>query len=121
MRKDSLRFLADENVPGDSVALLSDYGYDILWVAKETPGLHDQAVWNWAARENRILLTFDLDFGRLLSWEETRPQGIILFRFVPKRGVEPGEKVLDLIHRGIPFSGHLIVIRKTGTRVRKLD
>jgi len=116
MRKDSLRFLANEKVSGDSVAHLSDYGYDIPWVAKETPRIRDQAAWNWAARENRILLTSDLDFGRLFSQEEARPQGIILFRVL-----KPREKVLDLIHRGIPFSGHLIIIQKTGTRVRKLD
>jgi len=111
-----LRFLGDEKVPGDSVAHLSDYGYDSPWVAKETPGIRDQAAWNWAARENRILLTFNLHLGRLLSQEETWPQGIISFSVI-----EPGEKVLDPIHRGIPFSGHLIVIQKTGTRVRKLD
>jgi predicted nuclease of predicted toxin-antitoxin system len=61
-----VRFLADENVPLPSVDALSAAGHDVVWVARETPGLADPRVLDQARRENRILITFDRDFGELV-------------------------------------------------------
>lgn len=63
-----MRLLADENVPGAVVNALRDAGYDIVWIVQQTPGITDSAVRDYAVQENRLLLTFDKDFGALTAF-----------------------------------------------------
>jgi len=60
-----MRFLANENFPGAAVKLLQSAGHDILWVRTAAPGTSDPDVLAWAARESRILLTFDKELRRV--------------------------------------------------------
>lgn len=60
-----MRFLADENFPGAAVGALRAMGRDISWVRALSPGMTDPDVLAWALREQRVLLTFDKDFGEL--------------------------------------------------------
>lgn len=60
-----MRFLADENFPGGAVTALQARGHDIVWVRTAAPGSIDEDVLAWATREDRVLLTFDKDFGEL--------------------------------------------------------
>jgi len=62
-----MRFLANENFPADAVTQLKAAGHDIVWVRTAAPGMKDEDVLAWAAREARIVLTFDKDFGELLG------------------------------------------------------
>jgi uncharacterized DUF497 family protein len=74
-----MRFLADENIPGDAVAEIEAAGHDIVWVRTVAPGSKDEDVLAWAVREERIILTFDKDFGEL-AWCAGLPasSGIVL-------------------------------------------
>jgi predicted nuclease of predicted toxin-antitoxin system len=76
-----MRFLANENFPGDAVAALRAAGHDVVWVRASAPGTKDQDVLAWTVREMRVLLTFDKDFGEL-AWSTGLPatSGIVLFR-----------------------------------------
>jgi predicted nuclease of predicted toxin-antitoxin system len=58
-----MRFLANENFPGPAVAALRSAGNDVVWVRTAAPGATDPEVLAWAAREERILITFDKDFN----------------------------------------------------------
>ncbi len=58
-----MRFLANENFPGSGVAALQSAGHDVVWIRTAARGATDPEVLAWAAREERILLTFDKDFG----------------------------------------------------------
>lgn len=60
-----LRLLANENIAADVVDSLRGDGHDVAWIRAETPGTDDQAVLARAIQEQRILLTFDKDFGEL--------------------------------------------------------
>lgn len=60
-----MRFLANENFPGAAVAALEAAGNDVVWVRTAAPGSSDPEVLAWAAREQRVLITFDKDFGEL--------------------------------------------------------
>ena len=60
-----MRFLANENFPGAAVTALQAAGHDVIWVRIVAPGMTDPDVLAWAVREERILLTFDKDFGEL--------------------------------------------------------
>src|SRR6516162_11694053 len=86
-----MRFLANENFPGDAIRLLELAGHDIVWVRTAAPGISDPDVLAWAARESRILLTFDKDFGELAKVSGLPAAcGVILFR-MPM----PGHSRLD--------------------------
>ncbi|MDX1660767.1 MAG: DUF5615 family PIN-like protein [Gemmatimonadota bacterium] len=118
-----MRILADENVPAASVSLLKNAGHDVLAVAEEMRGADDREVVGRAIGEDRIVLTFDRDFGRLIL-EESRsrsPAGLILMRFVPRSPVEPGEVLLGLIaRRDIEFRGRVSVMERSRVRQRRL-
>lgn len=60
-----MRFLADENFPAAAVAGLASAGHDVAWIRTAAPGAADGDVLARAVREERILLTFDKDFGEL--------------------------------------------------------
>jgi predicted nuclease of predicted toxin-antitoxin system len=62
-----VRFLADENFPRTGLAALRERGYDVFSIAESDPGLSDELVAAICDREERILLTFDKDFGELVS------------------------------------------------------
>jgi Protein of unknown function DUF82. len=52
-----MRFLANENFPGDAVTALRAAGHDIVWVRTAAPGSTDKDILAWAEREARVLLT----------------------------------------------------------------
>jgi predicted nuclease of predicted toxin-antitoxin system len=76
-----MRFLVDENFPADAVTQLHAAGHDVVWVHTIAPGNSDEDVLAWAAREDRIVLTFDKDFGEL-AWRNGLPAscGVVLLR-----------------------------------------
>ena len=76
-----MRFLADENFPGAAVDALVRAGHDVVWIGKIAPGTPDSEVFRWAARESRIILTFDKDFGEIARGAIFPDDcGIVLFR-----------------------------------------
>jgi predicted nuclease of predicted toxin-antitoxin system len=79
-----VRLLADENFPGEAIELLRAGGHDVVWIRTDAPGSSDPKVLSRAVAEDRILLTFDKDFGEL-AFRARLPasSGIILFRISP--------------------------------------
>ena len=61
-----MRFLANENFPLVSVSLLRNAGHDVAAVIEESPGAKDSEVLARAAQEERVVLTFDRDYGSLI-------------------------------------------------------
>jgi hypothetical protein len=52
-----MRFLADENFPGDAVTALRNAGHDVLWIRTDAPGITDQDVLARSLEDARVLLT----------------------------------------------------------------
>jgi hypothetical protein len=93
-----MRFLANENFPGAAVAALSAAGHDVVWVRMAAPGMADPDVPAWAVREDRILLTFDKDFGELARGSALpRTCGVVLLRMPMPRPGDVGQRLADLI------------------------
>lgn len=59
-----MRFLANENFPGSAVDAIRTAGHDV-WIRTLAPGSSHREVLAMASQEQRILLTFDKDFGEL--------------------------------------------------------
>ncbi len=117
-----MRFLADENFPLPSVRRLREEGHDVAAIAAEEPGLPDEQVLSRAFGEDRIILTFDRDYGRLLyEVGLPSPTGVVYFRFVPSSLEEPAEYLLGLLRRtDFSVSGKLTVAERDRVRQRPL-
>lgn len=76
-----MRLLANENFPGLAITALRLRGHDVIWIREDSPGISDHDVLSRATAEERILITFDKDFGELVfRLGLNAPSGIILFR-----------------------------------------
>ena len=76
-----MRFLADMGVAQPVVEWLRTKGHEAVHLRDE--GLHrlpDDEIFQKAAREQRIVLTFDLDFGEILAASGGHIVSVILFR-----------------------------------------
>jgi predicted nuclease of predicted toxin-antitoxin system len=116
-----MRFLADENFPGAAVAALQAAGNEVVWIRTAAPGSSDRGVLAWAAREKRILLTFDKDFGELAQASRLPAGcGIILIRAPILRPGNVGEQLTNLIMARSDWVGHFSVIEPGRVRMRPL-
>jgi predicted nuclease of predicted toxin-antitoxin system len=72
--------LADENIHPDVIQGLLNRGKDVRGVRETTPGLDDRDVLRMAHHENRVVLTHDSDFGRLVVLDGEPFTGIVYLR-----------------------------------------
>jgi hypothetical protein len=116
-----MRFLANENFPGAAVSTLKSAGHDIAWVRTLAPGMSDPDVLAWAARESRILLTFDKDFGELAR-ASALPAGcgVVLFRIPMPGPSDVGARLAELITARDDWAGHFSVVEPGHLRMRVL-
>jgi len=116
-----MRFLANENVPGAVVAALEAAGNDVVWIRTASPGSTDPNVLAWAAREDRVLLTFDKDFGELAKTSRLPAKcGVILLRIPMPRPDDAGRQLANLIMARNDWAGHFSVVEPGRVRMRPL-
>jgi predicted nuclease of predicted toxin-antitoxin system len=85
-------FLANENLPLFSIRLLRNAKYNLASILEETPGAKDHDILKLAHEENRVVLTFDRDYGELVYRHKSYiPAGVLYFRFEPSTPEEPAE------------------------------
>ena len=75
-----MRFLADECCDATIWQALQVAGHDVVAVSNTSPRAKDPFVIELAARDARILLTEDKDFGQLVYANDAKSSGVILFR-----------------------------------------
>jgi predicted nuclease of predicted toxin-antitoxin system len=117
-----VRFLANENVPLAAVKLLREHGHDVAAIAEEAIGVDDRTVLESAARDHRIILTFDRDYGKLLFRHRLpSPLGLIYFRFDPSKPLEPAEHLLLLLAvADLSLEGKFTVVERGRIRQRPI-
>lgn len=114
--------LADENFPQASYKLLKEKEYDILHISHiGLASIPDEEVIEFAIEENRLIITFDSDFGELIFKLGYQPKGVIYFRWKSFRPTDPGQYIDDKIKEGvIKFEGFITVIDTDRVRQRKI-
>jgi predicted nuclease of predicted toxin-antitoxin system len=116
-----MRFLANENFPGAGVGALESAGHDIVWIRTASPGATDTEVLARAVREQRILLTFDKDFGELARGSALPPNcGVILLRTPMPKPSDVGRRLAELITARDDWAGKFSVIEPGRIRMRSL-
>ncbi len=106
-----MRLLANENFPGDAVAALRDRGHDVAWVRTDAPGSRDTEVLSRAQAEDRIIVTFDKDFGEL-AFRAGLPAtaGIVLFRIATPSAAHVARLAVAALESPIEWAGFFTVI-----------
>lgn len=116
-----MRFLADENFPGNAVKSLQAAGHDVKWLRTVLPGMADDAVLALAAGEGRILLTFDKDFGELArNTDLPASVGIVLFRVPVPRHQNAGDIIAAYLSGRSDWADHFSVVEPMRVRMRPL-
>jgi len=116
-----MRILANENFPGDAVAALRLRGHDVLWVRTDAPGSNDDQVLARAQRENRIIVTFDKDFGELaFRFGLPAECGIILFRISAPSAEYVARVAIAALESRTDWAGHMTVVEDHRIRMTLL-
>ncbi len=93
-----MKLLANENFPIDSYKYLKSQSFDIKAIGIDFSGITDKEVMTLAIDENRIILTFDKDYGELIFKYGYRPaEGVIFLRLETYESDEPGKIIEQMI------------------------
>ncbi len=116
-----MRILANENFPGDAVTALRQQGHDVAWVRIDAPGSSDIEILERAQRENRIVLTFDKDFGEL-AFRSGLPalSGIILFRISAPSSAYVARAAVAALESRTDWAGYFAVVEDRRIRMTPL-
>ena len=113
------KLLANENFPAASVLLLQKLGYDIIAIGSDYPGVSDEYVMKLAADQNRVIITFDRDYGELIYKQNYKPpMGVIFLRLDEYSPDEPGI-IVDRLFREYNIETERALIVFDGLMVRQ--
>lgn len=114
-----MKVLLDACVWGGAKAVLSDAGHEVEAVADWSNDPGDDEILAHAARDGRILVTLDKDFGELVFLRKMPHAGIV--RLVGFRAHAQGEVCVQLLHRYSEelATGALITAEPGRVRIRK--
>jgi predicted nuclease of predicted toxin-antitoxin system len=114
-----MRLLADENIPLETVRALRSAGHDVYSATEAEPGAADLRLLERAIREDRLIVTFDRDFGELAVRGTNRPAaGVLLLRISPKSADEVTRLLLDLLTQSdMTWRDHISIV--DGIHVRQ--
>ncbi len=115
-------FLVDENVEFSVVRYLREKGYDVLSIAEMYPSLDDASILMMAAKEKRMVITSDKDFGNLVFREKLPSSGVILFRMKDQSSPKKVEIVKILLENYLnQLASNFVTISDAKIRIRKIE
>lgn len=119
-----MKFLIDNALSFRVAEGLSQAGYDAVHVTAFGLGsAMDEAIFELAGQEDRVIVSVDTDFGTLLAQMQTNKPSFILFRWpslrVATQQVEVILANLDNITEHLA-SGAVVVIEPSRVRIRVL-
>lgn len=120
MNQPGLRFIADESCDFAIVGSLRRGGYDVVAVSEFARRSDDRDVMELSLREERILLTEDLDFGRLVFAGRMQTPGVILIRYPGNARQAVGQAIMDVVQRhGERLIGAFVVVQPGLIRISR--
>lgn len=112
---------ADENVPRQVCDALRSAGHDVVDIGTFAPGAADRVVLHIAHDQQRILLSFDSDFGDLIYRAgEASPIAVVLLRLSAADPRALAARVVDVLNAHDDLSGHFVVADDERIRLRPL-
>lgn len=118
-----MRLLGDIPIGRETIQFLKNLGHDVIGVADTLgPKAPDQDIVSFAARENRTIICFDLDFPAILSERGSASPSLIVFRTRKHAAAEVNRRLAGILSElGDELEDGIIVIVEDGRyRVRRL-
>jgi len=92
-----IRFLADENISPRTADFLRSLGYDVVTVAQcGLTSRPDEDIVRYALENDRVILTFDLDFGTIYYLSAPERLRVLVLR-LKQQTVEAANEVLKRV------------------------
>ncbi len=118
-----MRFLADAGISPKTVEFLKQLGHDTVHV--RDLGMQravDYEIIDRARRDDRVVLTFDLDFGEILALGVRDRPSVILFRLQDETADSVNRHLAPVLTEQSEAleSGALILVEDARYRIRKL-
>lgn len=116
-----MRFKIDQNLPLDFLPILADAGHDATGVfGQGLTGAPDARIAAICQREDRALITADLDLSDIRRYPPERSPGLIILRL--KEQTRPKQiallrKIVPLFAT-VPVTGRLWIVEESKVRVR---
>ena len=114
-----MNILVDVSAGRIIAATIRGLGHDTLFVRDRDPGMPDVEILAWAAREGRLVVTMDKDFGELVYRSGQLHSGVLLLRLEAARTTEKVQVVTDIFaNHADELPGHFSVYQNGRLRVR---
>jgi predicted nuclease of predicted toxin-antitoxin system len=118
-----MKFLLDMGLAQTTAAFLRSQGYDALHVREQ--GLQqakDDEIVGKARREKRVIVTHDLDFGRLIALSQRQLPSVITLRLENMQPANVNRQLREVLARFSPEleKGALVSVNEQAIRVRSL-
>ncbi len=118
-----MRFLADAGISPKTIAFLRQQGHDAIHVRElDMQRASDREIVERARSEDRVVLTFDLDFGEILALGVHDRPSVVIFRLSDESAQSVNAKLASVLSQE-PASletGSLVLIEDVRYRIRKL-
>jgi predicted nuclease of predicted toxin-antitoxin system len=112
------KFLADENMPVEVIEAARQSGPDIKWIKEFSPGVDGDVVLALGHAEDRVLITFDKDFGEMAFRQgKTSVPGVILLRPRVRNPDYLARFAMAVLSQPVDWEGHFSVAREGRMRV----
>jgi predicted nuclease of predicted toxin-antitoxin system len=118
-----MRFLANAGISPKTVEFLRRSGHDAIHVRElAMQRAPDRVLAEKARADNRILLTFDLDFGAILALGVVDRPSVVIFRLSDERADSVNRRLEAVLSEQAAAleSGALILVEDTRYRIRSL-
>jgi hypothetical protein len=74
-----------------------------------------------ANKQNRVLITFDSDFGELIFRQKLKAGGVILLKFTPKSTQQVVDTTLKVLKTQAKIEGHFLIVKEKKIRVLSIN
>jgi predicted nuclease of predicted toxin-antitoxin system len=118
-----MRFLADAGISPKTVEFLRRAGYDVAHVRDlALQRASDKSIADRARADERIVLTFDLDFGAVLALGVVDRPSVVIFRLSDERAEAVNRRLEAVLSEQAPAlqSGALVLVEDVRYRMRLL-
>ncbi len=118
-----MKFLADMGLARSTVAFLCAQGHDAIHLRDQgLQRLEDDEIIEKARAEGRVILTHDLDFGRIIAVSRVSVPSVITFRLKDMRPAQVNHYLAEVLARfaGQLERGALVSVNERGIRARLL-
>ena len=115
-----MRIFADENIDRPIISWLREQGHDVVEAVTAAPGAADIEVVRMSREDQRVLMTFDRDIGRIVLSDSDPHPGVIFLR-LRGAGLALWEQFKQVWPSVEPIAAsHLVTVRNRRIRRRSL-